>query len=86
MLGSHLCLTGWVLLTALGGLISERSRVVNIGLEGWFSDRVQQVVGTSLAAAEARSRAASAADRATTTRSVAAAWVAVGMAGNRRRT
>jgi two-component system nitrogen regulation sensor histidine kinase NtrY len=26
---------------------------VNIGLEGWFSDRVRQVVGTSLAAAEA---------------------------------
>ena len=26
---------------------------VNIGLEGWFSDRVQQVLGTSLAAAEA---------------------------------
>ncbi|MFP1645539.1 sensor histidine kinase NtrY-like [Pontitalea aquivivens] len=26
---------------------------VNVGLEGWFSDRVRQVVGTSLAAAEA---------------------------------
>ncbi len=26
---------------------------VNIGLEGWFSDRVRQVVGTSMAAAEA---------------------------------
>lgn len=26
---------------------------VNIGLEGWFSDRVREVVGTSLAAAEA---------------------------------
>jgi two-component system, NtrC family, nitrogen regulation sensor histidine kinase NtrY len=26
---------------------------VNVGLEGWFSDRVQRVVGTSLAAAEA---------------------------------
>lgn len=26
---------------------------VNIGLEGWFSDRVRQVVGTSLSAAEA---------------------------------
>ena len=26
---------------------------LNVGLEGWFSDRVQRVVGTSLAAAEA---------------------------------
>jgi two-component system, NtrC family, nitrogen regulation sensor histidine kinase NtrY len=29
---------------------------VNIGLEGWFSDRVRQVVGTSLSAAEAYER------------------------------
>ena len=29
---------------------------VNIGLEGWFSDRVSRVVGTSLAAAEAYER------------------------------
>ncbi len=29
---------------------------VNVGLEGWFSDRVRQVVGSSLAAAEAYER------------------------------
>ncbi len=36
-----------VLVAIFGGL------TVNIGLEGWFSDRVREVVGTSLAAAEA---------------------------------
>ncbi|WP_376877623.1 ATP-binding protein [Albirhodobacter sp. R86504] len=36
-----------VLVAIFGGL------TVNIGLEGWFSDRVREVVGTSLATAEA---------------------------------
>jgi two-component system nitrogen regulation sensor histidine kinase NtrY len=52
----HLRLTGvfagialvpTVLVAVFAGL------TVNIGLEGWFSDRVRQVVGTSLSAAEA---------------------------------
>jgi two-component system, NtrC family, nitrogen regulation sensor histidine kinase NtrY len=52
----HLRLTGifagialvpTVLVAVFAGL------TVNIGLEGWFSDRVREVVGTSLAAAEA---------------------------------
>ena len=42
-----LALVPTVLVALFAGL------TVNIGLEGWFSDRVQQVVGTSLAAAEA---------------------------------
>ena len=42
-----LALVPTVLVALFAGL------TVNIGLEGWFSDRVQQVVSTSLAAAEA---------------------------------
>lgn len=42
-----LALVPTVLVALFAGL------TVNIGLEGWFSDRVQQVVRTSLAAAEA---------------------------------
>ena len=41
-----LALVPTVLVALFAGL------TVNIGLEGWFSDRVQQVVSTSLAAAE----------------------------------
>lgn len=42
-----LALVPTVLVALFAGL------TVNIGLEGWFSDRVQQVVSTSLSAAEA---------------------------------
>ena len=42
-----LALVPTVLVALFAGL------TVNIGLEGWFSERVQQVVGTSLSAAEA---------------------------------
>ncbi|MEZ5912035.1 MAG: PAS domain-containing sensor histidine kinase [Paracoccaceae bacterium] len=42
-----IALTPTVLVAVFAGL------TVNVGLEGWFSDRVQRVVGNSLAAAEA---------------------------------
>ncbi len=44
---TFLALVPTVIVAVFAGL------TVNIGLEGWFSDRVRQVVGTSLAAAEA---------------------------------
>lgn len=52
----HLRLTGAFALLALIPTVIVAvfaGLTVNIGLEGWFSDRVRQVVGTSLAAAEA---------------------------------
>ena len=52
----HLRLTGVFALLALIPTVIVAvfaGLTVNIGLEGWFSDRVRQVVGTSLAAAEA---------------------------------
>jgi len=52
----HLRLTGLFVLIALVPtiLVAVFSVLtVNTGLEGWFSDRVRQVVGTSLAAAKA---------------------------------
>ena len=52
----HLRLTGVFALIALVPTISVAvfaGLTINIGLEGWFSDRVRQVVGNSLAAAEA---------------------------------
>ncbi|MGD9864056.1 MAG: ATP-binding protein [Pseudodonghicola sp.] len=44
---TFLALVPTVIVAVFAGL------TVNIGLEGWFSDRVRQVVGTSLSAAEA---------------------------------
>jgi len=52
----HLRLTGVFALMALIPTVTVAifaGLTVNIGLEGWFSDRVRQVVGTSLSAAEA---------------------------------
>jgi two-component system nitrogen regulation sensor histidine kinase NtrY len=52
----HLRLTGVFALMALIPTITVAvfaGLTVNIGLEGWFSERVRQVVGSSLAAAEA---------------------------------
>ncbi|MEC7965678.1 MAG: HAMP domain-containing protein, partial [Pseudomonadota bacterium] len=52
----HLRLTGVFAILALIPTVSVAifaALTVNIGLEGWFSDRVRQVVGTSLEAAEA---------------------------------
>nr|WP_240722211.1 PAS domain-containing sensor histidine kinase [Poseidonocella sp. HB161398] len=52
----HLRLTGVFALVALGPTVLVAvfaGLTLNVGLEGWFSDRVRQVVGSSLAAAEA---------------------------------
>jgi two-component system nitrogen regulation sensor histidine kinase NtrY len=52
----HLRLTGLFALIALIPTVSVAvfaGLTVNVGLEGWFSDRVRSVVGASLAAAEA---------------------------------
>ena len=52
----HLRLTGVFALVALIPTVLVAVfavLTVNVGLEGWFSDRVRQVVGTSLSAAEA---------------------------------
>ncbi len=52
----HLRLTGVFAALALIPTVSVAifaGLTINIGLEGWFSDRVRQVVGSSLAAAEA---------------------------------
>lgn len=52
----HLRLTGVFALVALAPTVLVAvfaSLSVNFGLEGWFSDRVRTVLGTSLAAAEA---------------------------------
>lgn len=52
----HLRLTGAFAILALIPTVSVAifaALTVNVGLEGWFSDRVRQVVGSSLAAAEA---------------------------------
>jgi len=52
----HLRLTGVFAVLALIPTVSVAifaGLTINIGLEGWFSDRVRQVVGSSLAAAEA---------------------------------
>ncbi|MCG7492185.1 PAS domain-containing sensor histidine kinase [Thalassobius sp. Cn5-15] len=52
----HLRLTGAFAFLALIPTVSVAifaALTVNVGLEGWFSDRVRQVVGSSLAAAEA---------------------------------
>jgi two-component system nitrogen regulation sensor histidine kinase NtrY len=52
----HLRLTGVFALVALIPTVLVAVfavLTVNVGLEGWFSDRVRQVVGSSLAAAEA---------------------------------
>ena len=52
----HLRLTGVFALVALAPTILVAvfaSLTVNVGLEGWFSDRVSSVLGSSLAAAEA---------------------------------
>ena len=52
----HLRLTGVFALLALIPTVTVAIfavLTVNVGLEGWFSDRVRQVVGSSLAAAEA---------------------------------
>jgi two-component system, NtrC family, nitrogen regulation sensor histidine kinase NtrY len=52
----HLRLTGVFTLMALIPTVTVAvfaGLTVNIGLEGWFSDRVREVVGSSLAAAEA---------------------------------
>ncbi len=52
----HLRLTGVFAFVALMPTVLVAifaAITVNFGLEGWFSDRVRQVVGTSLAAAEA---------------------------------
>ena len=54
--GLHLRLTGtFALLALIPTVIVAVFSVltINIGLEGWFSDRVRTVLGTSLAAAEA---------------------------------
>jgi two-component system, NtrC family, nitrogen regulation sensor histidine kinase NtrY len=55
----HLRLTGVFALMALIPTVTVAvfaGLTVNIGLEGWFSDRVREVVGSSLAAAEAYER------------------------------
>ncbi len=55
----HLRLTGVFALLALIPTVIVAvfaGLTVNIGLEGWFSERVRQVVGTSLSAAEAYER------------------------------
>lgn len=52
----HLRLTGAFAILALIPTVSVAifaALTVNVGLEGWFSDRVRQVVGSSLEAAEA---------------------------------
>nr|WP_323782083.1 PAS domain-containing sensor histidine kinase [Thalassovita sp.] len=52
----HLRLTGVFAILALLPTVTVAifaALTVNIGLEGWFSDRVRQVVGTSLEAAQA---------------------------------
>ncbi len=52
----HLRLTGLFALVALGPTVLVAvfaGMTLNVGLEGWFSDRVRRVVGNSLAAAEA---------------------------------
>ncbi len=52
----HLRLTGVFALIALIPTVSVAifaGLTINVGLEGWFSDRVREVVGASLAAAEA---------------------------------
>nr|WP_245398660.1 PAS domain-containing sensor histidine kinase [Oceaniglobus trochenteri] len=52
----HLRLTGVFALIALIPTVTVAifaGLTVNVGLEGWFSDRVREVVGASLAAAEA---------------------------------
>ena len=52
----HLRLTGVFALMALIPTVTVAvfaGLTVNVGLEGWFSDRVRSVVGTSLAAAQA---------------------------------
>ena len=52
----HLRLTGVFALIALIPTVLVAIfavLTVNVGLEGWFSDRVRQVVGSSLTAAEA---------------------------------
>ncbi|MBK5927640.1 sensor histidine kinase NtrY-like [Rhodobaculum claviforme] len=52
----HLRLSGVFALMALVPAVSVAifaGLTINVGLEGWFSDRVRQVVGNSLAAAEA---------------------------------
>ena len=52
----HLRLTGVFALLALIPTVTVAifaGLTVNVGLEGWFSDRVRQVVGSSLAAAQA---------------------------------
>ncbi|WP_159963659.1 sensor histidine kinase NtrY-like [Profundibacterium mesophilum] len=52
----HLRLTGVFALIALIPTITVAifaALTINVGLEGWFSDRVRQVVGASLAAAQA---------------------------------
>ncbi|MBB93997.1 MAG: PAS domain-containing sensor histidine kinase [Rhodobacteraceae bacterium] len=52
----HLRLTGAFAMLALIPTVTVAvfaGLTVNIGLEGWFSDRVRQVVGSSLAAAQA---------------------------------
>jgi two-component system, NtrC family, nitrogen regulation sensor histidine kinase NtrY len=52
----HLRLTGLFALIALIPTVTVAifaGLTVNVGLEGWFSERVRQVVGASLAAAEA---------------------------------
>ncbi|MDX5402444.1 MAG: PAS domain-containing sensor histidine kinase, partial [Rhodobacterales bacterium] len=52
----HLRLTGVFALLALIPTVSVAifaALTINVGLEGWFSDRVRQVVGSSLEAAEA---------------------------------
>ncbi len=52
----HLRLIGAFTFLALGPAVTVAifaGLTINIGLEGWFSDRVRQVVGSSLAAAEA---------------------------------
>ncbi|SHG24834.1 sensor histidine kinase [Cognatishimia maritima] len=52
----HLRLTGAFALMALAPAVTMAifaGLTINIGLEGWFSDRVSKVVGSSVAAAEA---------------------------------
>ncbi len=52
----HLRLSGLFAIIALAPAVSVAvfaGLTINVGLEGWFSERVRQVVGNSLAAAEA---------------------------------